>query len=93
MLRYGLDMEYFFSDGWLTGDEILSQLLRCIVCCETVGLQVYMVGMDASGANSSLFSTLRGSLQLGNKRLLPEDTYGPMCCMPGDVDEWKRDPL
>jgi len=72
---YGVaeNMEFFFNDGSLTGDEMLSQLLRCIICCETVGLRVYMICADAGGANSSLFTTLRGGRSLGKKTKLTDE--------------------
>jgi len=72
---YGVaeNMEFFFNDGSLTGDEMLSQLLCCIICCEVVGLRVYMVCADAGGANSSLFTTLRGGRILGKKTMLSKE--------------------
>jgi hypothetical protein len=64
--EYGIceNMEYFYNTGSLTGDEILQQLLRVILCLETTETEVHMLVMDAGGGNSSLLASLRKDKQL-----------------------------
>ena len=58
---YGLtgNVEFFYNNGSLTGDDLLGQVLRVILLCETVGLQVNLLVSDAGGPNAGLLTALR----------------------------------
>lgn len=67
------NLEWFFNDGTLTGDDLIGQILRVICLCEIVGVQVYVLIADAGGANSSLFTALRKEKSLEGKVWLEDD--------------------
>ena len=65
--------EFFYNNGSLTADEILSQLLQVISSFEMIGCKIFMILSDAGGNNSRLFSLLRKGKLLGETSWLTKN--------------------
>ena len=83
------NIQYFFNDGFLTGNEILGQLINIITMLSTIDIDIYGVTSDAGGSNARLFSLLRGGMKLGNETWLGEDfvTFDHPCA-PHKIAMW-----
>ena len=67
------NVEFFFNNGSLPGDELLSQLLHVTSQLNNVNIQVLMLCMDAGGNNSRLANLLRHEKKLNDVPWLEED--------------------
>ena len=67
------NLEYFYNDGSLTGDDLIGQLIRVIMLCEIVGIHIHVLVADAGGPNAPLFTALRRDRTLEGKIWLDDD--------------------
>ena len=67
------NVEFFFNNRSLHGDEILFQLLHVTSQLNNVNMQVLMLCMDAGGNNSRLATLLRHEKKLNDVPWLDED--------------------
>jgi hypothetical protein len=50
------NLQYFFNNGTLTGNEILGQLIHIITMLATINIDIYGLTSDAGGRNARLFA-------------------------------------
>ena len=69
-------MDFFYNDGSLTCDTLHRQFDHVTLCCESIGLMVYGLVMDAGGNNAKFASRLRnGKTFLDEATWIKEEMY------------------
>jgi hypothetical protein len=83
------NLQYFFNNGTLTGNEILGQLINIITMLSTIDIDIYGLTSDAGGSNARLFALLRCGIKLGDDGWLGEDVVTfDHPCSPHKVAMW-----
>ena len=52
------NLEFFYNNGVLTGNDLMFQLFHILTFCNTVGCRIFGLASDAGGNNARLFSLL-----------------------------------
>ena len=52
------NLEFFFNDGTLDGNEMLRQFLHIIMCLDVIGVEVYGLCLDGGGSNRGFVSRI-----------------------------------
>jgi hypothetical protein len=74
------NLEFFYNNGTLSGDELLEQVMHVISCCELAGIMIHALVCDAGGPNKSLFTLLTKKKETSHGWLEPEQVSFPNPC-------------